>query len=38
MTYDLLDTFKKYFEDDKVIIDTYELADGYYYVFDEQNN
>ena len=38
MTYDLLDTFKKYFEEDKVIIDTYELADGYYYVFDEQNN
>lgn len=38
MTYDLLDTFKKYFEDDKVIIDTYELADGYYYIFDEQNN
>lgn len=38
MTYDLLDTFKKYFKDDKVIIDTYELADGYYYVFDEQNN
>ena len=38
MTYDLLDTFKKYFEEDKVIIDTYELADGFYYVFDEQNN
>lgn len=35
MTYDLLNTFKKYFQDDKVIIDTYELADGYYYVFNE---
>lgn len=35
MTYDLLNTFRKYFQDDKVIIDTYELADGYYYVVDE---
>ena len=35
MTYDLLNTFKKYFQDDKVIIDTYELTDGYYYVFNE---
>ena len=38
MTYDLLNTFKKYFQDDNVIIDTYKLADGYYYVFDEDNN
>ena len=38
MTYDLLKTFKKYFQDDKVIIDTYELANGYYYVVDENNN
>ena len=38
MTYDLLNTFKKYFQDDKVIIDTYELANGYYYVVDENNN
>ena len=38
MTYDLLNTFKKYFQDDNVIIDTYKLADGYYYVFDEENN
>lgn len=35
MTYDLLNTFKEYFKDDKVIIDTYELIDGYYYVFNE---
>ena len=38
MTYDLLNTFKKYFIDDKVVIDTYELAEGYYYVFDDNNN
>lgn len=38
MTYDLLNTFRKYFEDDKVVIDTYELAEGYYYVFDDNNN
>ncbi len=38
MTYDLLNTFKKYFQDDNVIIDTYKLVDGYYYVFDENNN
>ena len=37
MTYDLLNTFKKYFEDDKVVVDTYELAEGYYYVFDDSN-
>ena len=34
MTYDLLNVFKKYFEDDKVILDSYELTDGYYYVID----
>ena len=38
MTYDLLNTFKKYFQDDKVILDTYELADGYYYIVDENGD
>lgn len=38
MTYDLLDTFKKYFQDDKVILDTYELSDGYYYVVNENGD
>lgn len=38
MLYDLLNVFGKYFQDDKVIIDTYKLPDGYYYVFDENNN
>lgn len=38
MTYDLLEMFGKYFKDDKVVIDTYELADGYYYVIDENDN
>ena len=38
MTYDLLNTFKKYFQDDKVILDSYELTDGYYYVVDDDNN
>lgn len=37
MTYDLLDAFKNYFKDDKVVIDTYELADGYYYIIDDNN-
>ena len=38
MTYDLLNIFKKYFEDDKVILDSYELTDGYYYVIDNDGN
>lgn len=38
MTYDLLKIFGKYFQDEKVIIDSYELTDGYYYVVDEDNN
>ena len=38
MTYDLLNVFKKYFENDDIIIDSYELTDGYYYVIDENNN
>ncbi len=38
MTYDLLNVFKKYFEEDKVILDSYELTDGYYYVIDNDGN
>ena len=38
MTYDLLKIFGKYFQDEKVVIDSYELTDGYYYVIDENNN
>ena len=38
MTYDLLKIFGKYFEDEKVVLDSYELADGYYYVIDENND
>lgn len=38
MTYDLLKIFGKYFQDEKVVIDSYELTDGYYYVVDEDNN
>lgn len=38
MTYDLLNVFKKYFADDKVILDSYELTDGYYYVIDNDGN
>lgn len=38
MTYDLLKIFGKYFQDEKVVLDSYELADGYYYVIDENNN
>ena len=37
MTYDLLKTFGKYFQDENVVIDSYELADGYYYIVDENN-
>lgn len=38
MTYDLLNAFKNYFENDDIIVDSYELTDGYYYVIDENNN
>lgn len=38
MTYDLLNVFKKFFEEDKVILDSYELTDGYYYVIDNYGN
>ena len=38
MTYDLLNVFKKYFEEDKVILDSYELTDGYYYVIENDGN
>ena len=38
MTYDLLKTFGKYFQDEKVVLDSYALTDGYYYVVDENNN
>lgn len=38
MTYDLLKIFGKYFQDEKVVLDSYELTDGYYYVVDEDNN
>jgi len=32
MTYDLISTFKKYFENNQVILDTYKMNDGYYYL------
>lgn len=32
MTYDLIDTFKNYFSDNKVILDSYRMNDGYYYL------
>ena len=35
MTYDLLKAFKEYFKDDKVVLDTYKLNDGFYYVIDK---
>ena len=38
MTYDLLKIFGKYFQNENVVLDSYELADGYYYVIDENNN
>ena len=38
MTYDLLEIFGEYFKDEKVVLDSYELADGFYYVIDENNN
>ncbi len=33
MTYDLLNQFYKYFENNKVVVDNYKIADGYYYLF-----
>ena len=38
MTYDLLEVFKQYFQNTKVVLDSYTLTDGYYYVVDENNN
>ena len=38
MTYDLLKIFGKYFQNEKVVLDSYELANGYYYIIDENNN
>ena len=32
MTYDLLNTFNKYFKDNKVVLDTYKISNGYYYL------
>lgn len=38
MTYDLLKIFGNYFKNENVVLDSYELADGYYYIIDENNN
>lgn len=38
MTNDLIKIFGKYFQDEKVVLDSYVLNDGYYYVIDENNN
>lgn len=32
MTYDLINTFKEYFKDNKVVLDSYKMDDGYYYL------
>lgn len=35
MTYDLIDTFKEYFKNNKVILDSYKMNDGYYYLIKQ---
>lgn len=35
MTYDLMDTFKEYFTNNKVILDSYKMKDGYYYLIKQ---
>lgn len=35
MTYDLIDTFKEYFINNKVILDSYKMNDGYYYLIKQ---
>lgn len=32
MTYDLINSFKEYFKDNKVVLDSYKMDDGYYYL------
>ena len=32
MTYDLIQTFKQIFKDDKVVLDSYKMDAGYYYL------
>lgn len=38
MTRDLIETYKNYFKDDKVVLDTYKLPNGYYYLFNEDKS
>lgn len=37
MTYDLLYTFKNYFKDNKVVLDTYKMEDGIYFLAKEDD-
>lgn len=37
MTYDLLYTFKNYFKDNKVVLDTYKMQDGIYFLAKEDD-
>ena len=38
MTRDLIEAYRTYFKDDKVVLDSYKLANGYYYLFNEDNS
>lgn len=38
MTRDLIESYKKYFKDDKVVLDSYKLSNGYYYLFNDDNS
>lgn len=35
MTYDLINAFKEYFKNNKVILDSYKVSDGYYYLIKQ---
>ena len=37
MTYDLLYTFKNYFKDNKVVLDTYKMQDGIYFLVNKDD-
>lgn len=38
MTYDLVNVFKEYFKDNKVVLDTYKMTDGYYYLIKKDGS
>lgn len=38
MTYDLIYSFKEFFKDNKIILDTYKMNNGYYYLIKKDGS